>query len=241
MKRRFLFLIAMLLVMSSAMAGRTYVLVVGVSNYQNDNADLPTTTNDAKRIAKLWKKHSSDVSLITSRYATNSKLRSKLKEIASAAQADDRIIFYFSGHGSSGCIIPYDMTPLYYTDIIDILSPSNAGVKMVFVDACMSGSATTLSRDDSWREKVASGNIVFMLASRAEEVSVADNFLVAGWFSHAYLKGIEGRADADNNKSITVKELFTYIYNDVVKRSEKKQHPQLVATKKHQEDVILSW
>lgn len=241
MKRTILFLFALLLMAGSAMAGRTYVLVAGVSNYQNSQADLPTTTNDAKRIAKVMQKHSQDVSLITSRYATRDKLLSKLREIANAAGSDDRIMFFFSGHGDKGFILTYDMQPLHYTDIVDILAASKASVKMVFIDACMSGSAQNVASSDSWREKLVSGNIVFMLASRAEEISIADNFLVAGWFSHAFLKGIQGNADADKNRSITVKELFTYVYNDVVNRSEKRQHPQLIATKEHQNDVVVAW
>ena len=241
MKKTLLFLFALLLISGSAMAGRTYVLVVGVSNYQNDDADLPTTTNDAKRIAEVMQKHSEDVSLITSRYATREKLLSKLNEIAKAASANDRIMFYFSGHGSTGGIIAYNMQMVKYTEIIDILAESKASVKMVFVDACKSGSATTVGEKDSWREKLAGGNIIFMLASRADELSVADNFLTAGWFSHGFLKAISGLADANTDKSITVKELFTYVYNDVVSRSDNKQHPQLIATKEHQNDIVVTW
>lgn len=241
MKRKLLFLAALLIFACSAIAGRTYVLVAGVSSYSDTSANLPTTTNDAKRVAELMRKHSGDVSLITSRYATREKLLSKLREIASAANSDDRIMFYFSGHGDKGCIIPFDIKPLFYTEIIDVLASSKAGVKMVFIDACKSGSATKVGETESWKEKLSSGNIVFMTASRAEEISVADNILTAGWFSHAFLKGAKGLADANKDRKITVMELFTYIYNDVVSRSEKKQHPQLIAAKKHQNDVILSW
>lgn len=241
MKSRFLLLFALLVLAGSATAGRTYVLVAAVSNYQNSEADLPTTTNDAKRVAQVWQRHSKDVSLITSKYATQEKLLSKLREIALAAKSDDRIVFYFSGHGSDGYIIAYDMKPVFYADIIDILASSKASSKMVFVDACMAGSVTNLGENRTWREKLTNGNVILMVASRDEEVSKADNFLLAGWFSHAYLKGIQGRADANNDQSITVMELFTYIYNDVTSRSKNAQHPQLIATKTHQNDVVLSW
>lgn len=241
MKHKLLLMLALLLMAGSAMAGRTYVLVAAVSNYQNSEADLPTTTNDAKRVAKVWQRHSKDVSLITSKYATQEKLLSKLREIALAAKSDDRIVFYFSGHGSDGYIIAYDMKPVFYADIIDILASSKASSKMVFVDACKAGSATNLGQNERWREKLANDNIIFMLASRGEELSVADNLLTAGWFSHAYMKGIQGRADANKDQSITVMELFTYIYNDVTSRSKNAQHPQLIATKEHQNDVVLTW
>ncbi len=241
MKKTFLFLMALLMMAGSAMAGRTYVLVVGVSNYQNDAADLPTTTSGVKRIAEVMQQHSKDVSLITSRYATREKLLSKLLEIAKAASTDDRIMFYFCGHGDVGGILAYDMALVHYAEIIDILATSKAGVKMVFIDACRAGSATSVGNNEIWREKLADSDIIFMLASRSEEFSTGDMLLNAGWFTHAFLKGIEGRCDADSNKSITVRELFTYIYNDVVSRSEKKQHPQLIATKKHQNDVVVTW
>lgn len=241
MKQRIFILMALLLMTGGAMAGRTYVLVAGISNYQNDAADLPTTTNDAKRIAQIWQQHSKDVSLVTSRYATREKLLSKLSELAVAATSDDRIVFYFSGHGTDGGIVAYDMAVVYYAEIIDILAPSKAGAKMVFVDACKAGGATVVGTNGKWREKIVSGNIVFVLASRADELSTADSFLRAGWFSHAFLKGIGGMADANSDHSITVMELFTYIYNDVTNRSKNAQHPQLIATKEHRNDVLLTW
>lgn len=239
--KRLTLILALLLMAGSATAGRNYVLVAAVSNYMDSSSDLPTTTNDAKRVAEVMQRHTKDVSLITSKYATREKLLTKLRELAQVATEADRITFYFSGHGSSGCIIPHDMTPVFYTEIIDILASSKAGEKMVFIDACKAGSATQTGADNRWREKLTTGNIVFMLASRGEELSVADNILRAGWFSHAFLKGIQGRADANSDRSITVMELFTYIYNDVVKRSQNAQHPQLIATKEHKNDVIVAW
>ena len=241
MRKTFLFLLALMLMAGGATAGRTYVLVAGVSNYQNDAADLSTTTSGVKRIAQVMQKHSQDVSLITSRYATREKLLSKLQEIAKAASADDRIIFYFCGHGDVGGILAYDMSLVHYAEIIDILASSKAGTKMVFVDVCRSGSANSVGSNDIWREKLTDGNIMFMLSSRAEEFSSGDIILNAGWFTHAFLKGLEGRCDTNKDKGITVKELFTYVYNDVVSRSEQKQHPQLIATKEMQNAVVVTW
>ena len=93
---------ALLLMAGYATAGRTFVLVAGVSNYQNSSADLPTTTNDAKRVAKVWQKHSKDVSLITSRYATHEKLLSKL--ILASSSPGDTVFDPFLGSGSTSVV-----------------------------------------------------------------------------------------------------------------------------------------
>lgn len=241
MKRIVLLLVAICFLGSNAMAGRTYVLVAGVSSYQNAEANLPTTTVDVKRISEIMKQHTRDVSVITSRYANRNNILDKLQKIANAAQTGDRIIFYFSGHGSTGHILAYDMKPVYYYEMIDMLAASKADTKMVFIDACMSGSSTAAEETASWRKRLVDGNIVFMVASREDEYATADNMLNAGWFSHAFIKGIRGLSDANEDKNITVMELYTFVYNDVVQRSKERQHPQLIATKEHQNDVIVSW
>lgn len=240
MKRTVILFVAMLLMAGNAMAGRTYVLIAGVSNYSDTSANLSTTTSVCKDLQRVMEQHSNDVSLLTSRYANHDKIMEMLNRIAQAANADDRIIFFFSGHGSEGCLVPYDLKPLYYTEVIDALSQSKAREKMVFVEACMSGSAIENVPQD-WREKLAQSGTVFILSSRADEYSYGQELLKAGWFSHAFMKAIRGMADKDADRNITVMELFTYVYNDVVNRSKNTQHPQLIATKEHRNDVVVAW
>lgn len=52
---------------------------------------------------------------------------------------------------------------------------------------------------------------------------------------------MRGKADKDNNREITVMELFKYIHTDVVKRSKQKQHPQLIAPQSMYNMVITKW
>lgn len=51
----------------------TYVVVVGVANYQNVKG-LALTENDAKTMASLYKSHTRNVITMTGRYATRANI-----------------------------------------------------------------------------------------------------------------------------------------------------------------------
>ena len=68
--------------------------------------------------------------------------------------------------------------------------------------------------------------------------------------TQALLKGMQGKADFDKNKQITVIELFKYIYQDVTSRADDvdrlsgdtdKQHPQLITSKRCHSMVVTTW
>jgi uncharacterized caspase-like protein len=48
-----------------------------------------------------------------------------------------------------------------------------------------------------------------------------------GVFTYYLLEAFKGNADGDNDKIITIRELFDYVYNNVAERTEGKQHPEL--------------
>jgi uncharacterized caspase-like protein len=79
------------------------------------------------------------------------------------------------------------------------------------------------------------------VSCRSDEYSSESRILGAGYFTQALLKGLRGMADTDNNKQITVIELFKYIYGDVLTHSQQKQHPQLIAPKSLYDVVISKW
>lgn len=235
MKRFILILVAALVIALGADA-RTYALLIGVSQYANSANNLPGTGDSAKKMAQLLKNHTKDVSILTSKYANTDNIKSKLTAIANRAQAGDRIIFYFSGHGGEGGLATYDNW-LSYNDIVAILGKSKAKDKYCFIDACRAGSAAQ-SRPNSG--DVQNANITFFVSSRANENSAVAP-LLGDVFTQSLIKGLQGKCDADANRKITVVELFKYIYNDVVARPGINQHPQLIGPKSMHDNVILEW
>ena len=236
MKKSILTLLLMLIIGMAASA-RTYVLVTGVSHYENEAHNLQQTTKDAKEFCKVMKTQTNDVTLLTSANADRQNIIDKLTLICRRATAGDRVIFYFSGHGTTGAIITYDEL-LYYKDIIDIFKQSKAEDKIMMVDVCRAGSAATGSGDYTL---TGSDGIICFMSCRASETSAESSILGAGYFTQGLIKGIRGKGDSDRDKQITVHELFKYIHADVVKRSNGEQHPQLIAPKSALDKVIARW
>lgn len=233
--KRILTLFIMLLVMTGAYA-RTFVLITGVSSYQNSENNLSQTTKDAKNFKKVMDQMTKDVTILTSQYANRNNILEKMRAIANRAQSGDKIIFFYSGHGTPGSICPYDQL-ISYDEIIEILQGSSASEKFCFIDACHAGSVVSA---DNYNLAPDSG-IMFFMSSRSDEYSKENSALGAGFFTQGLIKGIRGKADDNGDKNITVNELFRYIYADVVKRSKEQQHPQLIGSKSMINSVVASW
>lgn len=244
MKKIIFCLLAILALSVFTIDARTYVLSVGVGKQGTGCNDLSMTPNDAIDFANLMKKHTNDVTMVTSANATKDNIIAKLRQIADAATEQDRIYFLFSGHGGTGLIVAYDDF-ITYDEIVNILNKSKSPMCVCFIDACMSGSAVT----GTGNALAANGkkNVAFLTACRPEEVSFENPTIGRGVLAQSIIKGMRGKSDADGDKRITLKELFKYVYNDVVKRTgpdtqyPEVQHPQLIAPANIQEAALVVW
>ena len=224
---------------------RTFVLITGVSNYQDSQVNLGQTTKDAKEFMKVMETQTKDITLLTSRYANKENILSKLRAICNRAEEGDRIIFFYSGHGMRGGMYVFDGT-IYYDELLDVLSQSRAKEKICFVDACHAGSLENeISKqkgNELWIKNVTNKpGTAFFVACRGDEYSVESTRLGAGYFTQALIKGMRGKADDNQNREITIMELFKYIYKDVTTRTKKKQHPQLIAPREMYGNVVTKW
>lgn len=235
-------LIAMLLPFISS--ARTFVLVTGVSNYENSTMNLSQTTKDAKEFRKVIETQTKDVTLLTSKYANKAKIIESLQAICNRAGENDRIVFFYSGHGTKGGLYVFDGL-LLYLDIINTLSTSDAKEKLVFIDACNAGSVNinveANLRNAELNDDAEGTDITFFVSSRGDELSAESPAIGASYFTQALIKGMRGKADDNADKKITVVELFKYIFNDVTKRTKGAQHPQLIAPKEMKDVVVMDW
>lgn len=206
-----------------------YVVAVGVSDYENIS-DLNLPEQDAKDIAELYKTKTQHVILITGRYATKDRIKQALRDQFARADEDDMIVFSFSGHGYQGGICPYDMTNqqssgIAYQEIRNILKQSRAKCKIIFADACFSGGLRTNNGQSDSSLKEDDSNVLLFLSSRGGETSIESPFMVNGVFTKYLLRGLRGGADYNFDRKITAKELFDFVHQGVVEKSDDKQHP----------------
>lgn len=224
MNRTIIFILVFLA--SFALYAETYVVCVGIGNYADPKVqNLAKTEADAKAMAEFYKKGTQNVITITGKYATKSQILKSLNNQFSRANSDDKIIFYFSGHGYPGGFCPYDMTKieegLKYSEVISIMQKSKAKNKFIFADACHSGAIRQNGSDIE--PKV--GNVLLFLSSRGNEYSAESPFIANGYFTKHLLRGLGGGADVNKDKHITARELFNYVSESVKSQTNNRQHP----------------
>ena len=227
MKRFSILLIFMTILVVNMNAQRTYALLTGVSNYGDEQLNLPNTTKDVKQLKTVMDKLGVVCGVSTSKNVTQANITKRLNTIIEAAKPEDRIIFYFSGHGTTGGFLMSDQQLFNYSDLIKILSKAKTKNIFCFIDACRSGSVATDSYAMSDSDKA---RITFVMSSRPDELSIENDWIGNGYFTQAMLKGLRGMSDKNHDKRITLIELF-----------KNGQHPQLIGPGSAQNTVIANW
>ncbi|RRB04420.1 caspase family protein [Larkinella rosea] len=224
--------------------GQTYAVVVGISDYQAlsyATGDLRFADRDARQVVQFLRSKpggqvgASHIRLLTNRQATWANIQQALTLFREAG-ADDRVILYFSGHGLPDSFVPYDVIPgnrsrlLTHRAIKAAFYESKAQTKLCIADACLSGSMTQPTKQRSAAQTIttnagAGSNVAMLLASRSTENAVESRRLAGGTFTYYLLKGLNGRADRNHDKMVTIRELHRYVSPLVRQITRGKQAP----------------
>lgn len=127
-----------------------FVLSIGIERYQDASLNLNYAADDAKDIAAMFKKQQKlwnvrEVKVLTNADAKGNQIITAIAAIKKKVTSDDFVVFFFSGHGTDGRLVPYDYdhnpyrTALSREEIFEQLDQLGCGY-MVFLDACHSGS-----------------------------------------------------------------------------------------------------
>lgn len=205
-----------------------YAIVVGVSDYKENGAnDLHYADKDARCFYDFLTSDAggnvppSHIKLLVNGNATKSNILYYAKQLFEKANPDDRIYFFFSGHGVPGYFLPTDATffgenYLAVDEVKALFRLSRAKTKLIFADACFSGKFT-LPRSSSSTSVhgTADTDIAIMLSCSEDEGSLESPLLEQGVFTYYLLEGLRGAADRDSTKKITIQELFYYVHKNV--------------------------
>jgi len=182
--------------------------------------------------------------------------------IAKNATRKSDVIIFYAGHGSpelkegQSYLVPYDIDPNYATTgyALDELYQNLGKLKVnsitVILDACFSGG----TRDNqqlladarpvyiSFEGSAVLKNTVVFSAASGKEISSAYKQKLHGLFTYFFLKGLNGDADENKDKKITVIEMHGYLEDNVPQQARKmgrEQTPQL--TGKDSKRVLLKY
>lgn len=216
--KHFLFLLSLLI--SSYASATTYAVIVGVELYDSPKVnDLTAAVDDAERVYTFFLERTApeNIILLRDKEATKANILKAMQILFTKAKADDMILFYFSGHGSKGAFCPHDISTgeLYHADIKKAFKASPAKTKMCVADACYSGSITS-KKPAPASQKKSNQNVIIFMSSRDNQLS-AERKNSTGIFTKYFLLGMLGNADANNDKAITLYELYIYVRKNVTK------------------------
>lgn len=157
------------------------------------------------------------------------------------------IYVFFAGHGLASedgkdmYLLPHDGSPrlldrtaLLRKELFADIAAANPRSVTVFLDTCYSGTtrgteSLIASRPIAIRAKeqgIPSGFTV-MTAAGGEQTAKPLEEVKHGMFSYFLMKGMEGGADANNDRQITAGELHTYVQQNVIQQSSGSQTPEL--------------
>lgn len=220
MRRRFL--VGLLILMAALPSnGKVYLVSVGIADYPGTQNDLRVSDNDAKAIAKVFfAAKNASVNLLINQEATQGALLSTMHTAFSDAQHEDAVILYFSGHGTPGALVCHD-GELTYQHIFRMLKGCKAGKKIIIADACYAGKMRTTNRQTT---NYNSQSVMLFLSSRTNEPSRETGFQNS-LFTIFLERGLRGGADQNRDRQITARELYDFVHQGVIEKSEGKQHP----------------
>ncbi len=134
---------------------RNMAFVIGINNYGNGISPLQNAVNDAKKLVEILReKHKYQVWVCFDEIATLKTLNNLLEEILpQQVKSDDRLLFYFAGHGIAlngddgpeGYLIPQDAklgdtkTYLPMTQVQESLSKLPCRHFLGILDCCFAG------------------------------------------------------------------------------------------------------
>ncbi len=150
------------------------------------------------------------------------------------------VFVYYSGHGApdtdskEGYIVPVDCDPAHvalngyplkslYSNLDKIDAEKELKHITVLLDACFSGSSARGSLLNNVSPIYITVNKDVMASSNSTIITSATGDQVSGWYSdkqqslftYFFLKGLQGGADYQHNKTITAKELYEFTADEV--------------------------
>lgn len=179
--------------------------------------------------------------------AVKSNIEAALNDIKKKSLEQDMLVVYYAGHGvMSGeaasekefYMVPTDVTQLYGRDdmlkdkaiaassLKEYAQSINAQKQIFILDACQSaGALESVTERGAAEEKaiaqLARSTGTFWITSTGSN-QFASEFekLGHGIFTYSLIEGLNGKADTNSDKKLTIRELSTYIENKVPELSE---------------------
>jgi uncharacterized caspase-like protein len=233
--------------------GKTYALLVGISQYSKLPHDLwlQYPDVDATTFAQFLQSPrggsipAAQLKILTNDQATTGALREAFKTFLKTPGKSDTVYILIAGHGTvdaqGAYILTYDSDPnnlsataVSMAEIHTIVESElkTAGHVVFLADVCraatIAGQKTTALGGVVEKIGEAPGEMLGLMAARPRELSNEGPQFGGGHgaFTWSVLQGLAGAADTDRDGFVSASELIDYVSTGVPKLTEGKQHPR---------------
>ena len=233
---------------------KIWAVIVGIADYTH----MPTlhyTDDDAYKYYSFLKSPEGgavpdrQIKLLIDDVATRDAIIDALYTTYVRADENDVVVFYYSGHGLSGALVPYDYdginNRLYHEELKQAFESCKARHKLLIADACYAGSLLSYNsmgnalaaRGDAIQDMLrkfykdfenAAPGMAVMLSSNSDDLSYEDNGIRSGVFSHFLMRGLAGEADENNDGLVVLSEIASYVISRVSRYTVGAQTPMLM-------------
>lgn len=217
-------------------------------------APLKHAVRDAERVRDLFVRLGGvrPEHALLLREPTGAALGAALDRAAQIARAGRRdevaLLFYFSGHGDRERL---HLGPerVALRDIDAKLAAAPAALRIVIADACRTGDVRPkgFAAEEPFAISLSSGGasgVVRIHASADGEVAQESDDLGGAVFTHYWLAGLAGAADADGDARVTLSEAYAFAYHQTLFRSARAsgvvQRPEAVFDVKEAAPIVLT-
>jgi len=236
--------------------GETYALVVGISKYQYiqslQYADRDATVFYNYLLSSAGGSlDSSNIKLLLNEQGNIGEIIAGFQWLQSSAKPNDQVVIYFSGHGDvetitkdqHGYLLTYNTPKSVYmagalsisilSSFLNTFAEQEIQVTLI-ADACRSGklaggdqgiSQTGAALQKQW------GNEVKILSCQPGELSIESRSIDGGrgLFSYHLIEGLTGLADLNNDKIVSLNELWMHLNTTVPQQADPMPQNPLVS------------
>ena len=240
-----------------------YAIVIGIENYRQKLPKADFAVSDARLVSEYLTKvmgyQEENIVLLINEKALQSDLTKYFEKwLHNNVEKDGTVFIYYSGHGApdpktgGAYLVPYDGDPSFIAEtgyslkrMYDALGKLPAKKIVVALDSCFSGAGgrSVLAKGarplvmNLQNNMVLSKNMTVLSASSGDQISSTYDEKGHGLFTYFMLKGIKNEEVVNQDGSIAVSDLFSYLKPQVERIARKQynneQTPQLIEAKKN--------
>ena len=221
---------------------RRLAVIVGNNNGGPTEKPLHYAEEDAAKVAdvlaQLGDVHADELFLLKGR--GKDELKEALSRAAVLVTAfrqnpDDRtvLVFYYSGH-SDGDALELGADRVPYSELRQWLRDTRADVRVLVLDGCKSGSLVSKGGTPGPAFEIklsdqldATGEAI-LTSSAADELSLESREIRGSFFTHHFVSGLRGAADASGDGRVTLAEAYQYAFSHTLAATSAtgvRQHP----------------